>query len=117
MARKVPIEKRVAARVRALREQQSLSQTELASLAGTHRSQVVAVERGDRAPTVTTVDAFARALGVPVTHLVQDDEPRGTKTPDRVARLALTLRQRGPKYLEAMERVLKAIDAASSTRS
>lgn len=91
MAR-VPIEKRVAERARALREQQGLSQAGLARLAHTSRSQVSAVERGERAPTISTIDSFARALGVPTSVLVGEQQIRRAKEPDRAYRLAESLR-------------------------
>ena len=110
MGRRAPIEKRVAERVRSVREKLALTQADLARLARTSRSQVAAVERGDRAPTITTLDAFARALGVPLAQIVQDDAPPEAEGPDRVQRLALMLRDKSPAFVVAVERVVAAMD-------
>jgi transcriptional regulator with XRE-family HTH domain len=112
MARPAPIERRVATRIRELRERQNLSQGALAKLAGTSRSQVVALESGARAPTIATLEVFARILGVALPDLVSTTEVSSGKQnpPDRAMRVALLLRDRGPDYVEAVERVIAAMD-------
>ena len=90
MARRERLEDRVAARVRSLREGAGLSQAQLAEKADTSRSQVANVERGGRAATLSTLEAFARALGVRVTDLLQE-EPIANP-PDRAHRIAGMLR-------------------------
>lgn len=72
---------------------------------------MAAVERGDRAPTLTTVEAFARALHVPVAELVADEPGSGEYPPlDRAERIAGRLRDRGPDYLAAVEKLLTVFD-------
>jgi len=112
MPRRLPIERRIAARVRSLREQHGMTQAELARLAATSRSQVAAIERGERAPTVTTVEVFARALGVPLVELLAEEQAAAPTQaePDRADRLARRLRQRGPAFVSAVERVVAALD-------
>lgn len=48
-----------------VREAKGLSQEALAAKADSVLSQVGRIERGERAPTILTVQRFAEALGVP----------------------------------------------------
>ncbi len=110
-----PIERRIAAQVRRLREDQGLSQAELARLARTSRSQVAAVESGEKSPSIATVEAFARALGVSIALLI-DEAPGETHRPDEIDRLATTLRARGGEYVAAVERIVTAMDRVAMDR-
>lgn len=55
---------RVAGRVRALRKARKLSQEALADLCNLHRTYVGAIERGERAITLNTLERLAKALGI-----------------------------------------------------
>lgn len=59
-------------RVRALRRQRGLSQEELAKLAGLHRTYIGGVERGERNPTLTSMERIAAALKVSVRTLLEE---------------------------------------------
>lgn len=50
--------------VRAARKKAKLSQEALAEIAGLHRTYVSLLERGRRSPTLTTIEAIGRALGM-----------------------------------------------------
>jgi transcriptional regulator with XRE-family HTH domain len=54
-----------AARLREQRTAAGLTQAELAERAGMHLHGVTKLEQGDREPSWVTVQALARALGVP----------------------------------------------------
>jgi transcriptional regulator with XRE-family HTH domain len=56
--------------LRFFREGARLTQHELASRAGVHRSVLGAVERGERAPQVETLVRLAGGVGVPVAKLL-----------------------------------------------
>ncbi len=60
----------LAANLRGYRRARDLSQEEFAELCGLHRTYVGSVERGERNVTLSTLEAFARALGVSVPHLL-----------------------------------------------
>ena len=61
----------VAARViRAARQEANLSQEALAGRAGLHRTYISLLERGLRSPTLTTLDAISKALGVDAAKLL-----------------------------------------------
>jgi transcriptional regulator with XRE-family HTH domain len=66
----------LAENVRAYRRQKKLSQEELAEICGLHRTYVGSVERAERNVTLSTLEAFATALGVSVPNLLTRRESR-----------------------------------------
>jgi transcriptional regulator with XRE-family HTH domain len=61
-----------------LRQVKGLSQEELAENCGLHRTYIGSVERGERNVTLSTLEALAIALDVPITTLLtrpEDDRP------------------------------------------
>lgn len=56
---------RLGRNIRRLRKERGLSQEALGDEAGIDRTYVSGVERGVRNPTITVLERFARALGVP----------------------------------------------------
>lgn len=108
------IQVRVGERLRSLREERALSQAALARRAGTSTSQVNAVERGERAPTVGTLERLASALRVPIT-----DFFAGETAPARPSRsekvwfeIVESLRERDVEYLRAVRDLLRGFDRA-----
>ena len=61
---------RVAHTIRCLREERGWSQEKLAFLAELHRVYVGQVERGEKSPTLMTLQKIADALGVEVRELL-----------------------------------------------
>ena len=64
------ISERFAANLAAQRKRVGISQEELASLAGLHRTQISLLETGKREPRLETMVKLAGALGIPVAILV-----------------------------------------------
>ena len=58
--------------VRRRRRELDLSQEVLAERAGMNRTYVSSVERGERNPTLESIDQFARALNITVSRLFVD---------------------------------------------
>lgn len=71
----------LAANIRRYRRVKDLSQEALAELCGLHRTYVGSVERGERNVSLSSLEAFAQALGVSVPKLLtpedDDDSPDG----------------------------------------
>jgi transcriptional regulator with XRE-family HTH domain len=63
--------RRFGSLVRDLRQRAGLSQEKLAELAGLHRTYVSGIERGNRNVSLVNIVRLARALGVPVSRLVE----------------------------------------------
>lgn len=113
MARQASVAQLLGERVRDLRERQELSPAELARRAELTRGQIVVLERGEKAPTVVTVAAVARALKVPLSQLFEYGAA-ANPGPDRSEVLLARLRGLGPEALRALEAVAEAIEAARS---
>ena len=61
---------RVAKNIRLLREQKGLSQEKLAFLADLHRVYVGQIERGEKSPSLLTLQKIAGAMGIEVRQLL-----------------------------------------------
>lgn len=63
------IQRQFGERVRELRLARGLSQEELASMAGVHRTYLGSIERAERNPSLKNIAAIAEALGVTLSEL------------------------------------------------
>ena len=61
-------------RVRRLRAARNLSQEELASRAGVHRTYLGGIERGERNPSLKNIAALAQALGVTLSQMFRFED-------------------------------------------
>ncbi len=64
----------IGERLRALREYKALSQVDMEKRTGLFRYYISRVENGHTIPTLETLTRFARALEVPVFHLVYEED-------------------------------------------
>lgn len=58
--------------VRSLRQNKAMSQEELASRAGVHRTYIGMIERGEKNVTIVTMMKLAKALETTLTELLKD---------------------------------------------
>jgi transcriptional regulator with XRE-family HTH domain len=65
-----PTPKQMGARIRRLRKGKDMSQADLAKRAGLTRVYVTRLEAGRQDPSLSTINALAKALGVPVSDLL-----------------------------------------------
>ena len=65
-----PTAKQMGARIRKLRKVRKMSQADLARKARLTRVYVTRLEAGRQDPSLSTINALAKALGVPVTELL-----------------------------------------------
>lgn len=68
------LRKVLAENVRTIRHQRKLSQERLAEICGLHRTYVGSVERAERNVTLSTLEAFATALGISAPELITKRE-------------------------------------------
>jgi len=66
----------LASNIRSHRQRKNISQEEFAEICGLHRTYVGSVEREERNVTLSTLEVFAKALGVTVPELLT---PRSEK--------------------------------------
>lgn len=60
-------------KIEIIRSGQGLSQFQLAKMSGVAQSTISDIERGNISPTVGTIRKLAKALGVPISALLDDD--------------------------------------------
>lgn len=77
---------RVRERILQLRDEQGMSSAELARRAGIDQSAVYQLENGI-SPTLPRLEQYARALGVPPSELVSEDEPEASPEERRLLSL------------------------------
>lgn len=63
-------------RIRELRNERHMSQEELAFKAGISAAHLGQIERALKNPTIDTVAKIAAAMGVPITTLFTEDQPK-----------------------------------------
>jgi len=75
----------IADRLRALRKDKKLSQAEIEERTGLLRCYVSRVENGHTVPNLETLEKFARALEIPLSHLFYEGEepPALPRPPER----------------------------------
>lgn len=73
------LSKFIGQRIRNYRTQQKLSQEKLAELSGCHPTYIGQVERGEKNPTLESIEKIASALNVPLSKLF---EKLGDENPD-----------------------------------
>jgi transcriptional regulator with XRE-family HTH domain len=56
-------------KVAKMRKQQNLSQEELAYKCGVHRTYIGSIERGEKSPTLNTIEKIAKGLNVNIIDL------------------------------------------------
>ncbi len=89
----------VGARVRRARVDRGLSLGSVAATAGIGKGSLSEIEHGQRNPTLSTLYALARALGTPLSHLLDDRPGAQVASPGIVARL-LDVRQEADATVE-----------------
>src|SRR6476646_9614566 len=66
----VELKRQVANAIKEQRNALGISQEELAARAGLHRTYVSEVERGERNPSITSIEKLAQALEISITSLL-----------------------------------------------
>lgn len=61
--------------VKRYRKKKGISQEELASISGLHRTYIGSIERGERNVSLNNVEKIAISLGVVVIDLLKNEEP------------------------------------------
>ncbi len=92
-----------------LRKRQGLTQQELAESASLHVQSFSQVERGQRQPTLDTLDRIAKALGVTAAKLLQVGEGRVTTEPSSSDKVRQLLAAWPVKDRDKLARVLIAL--------
>lgn len=71
---KFDVNKIFGKRIEVLRKKQNLSQEELAFKCELHRTYIGAIERGEKSPTLKTIEKIANGLNLEIIELFKKDE-------------------------------------------
>lgn len=82
-----------------------LTQEQLGELAGLHPSYVGQVERGQRTPSIGTLDAMARALGIDAAHLLRATDDPDSPIEDLLALVAVA----SPQQVRLITRIAETV--------
>jgi len=106
--------RRFSARLHSLRTERNLTQEALASRAKLHPGYVSVLERGDKIPSLTTLEQLARGLDVDLPVLVDFPDKGGTKS-DRVREeIEIVVRRLRNCDVAAVRRIRKAIECLTT---
>lgn len=72
MKKALPVAQRVGLAMRQRREALQISQDDFAEKIGMHRAQYSALERGEKNPTLPTLERICRGLQVRISELLRD---------------------------------------------
>lgn len=71
---KLDVNKIFGKRIEVLRKKQNLSQEELAFKCELHRTYIGAIERGEKSPTLNTIEKIANGLNIEIVELFKKNE-------------------------------------------
>jgi transcriptional regulator with XRE-family HTH domain len=101
-------------RLRALREEKKLSQGDIEKRTGLLRCYISRVENGHTVPAIETLEKLARALELPLYHLMYDGD-EAPEAPSAIASNGSETWGRGgrdARYLQKLRRLLAKMNAA-----
>ncbi|MCB9758270.1 MAG: helix-turn-helix transcriptional regulator [Alphaproteobacteria bacterium] len=103
------IGRRVGSRLRQLRKQAGLTQSQLGSRAGgIAAAEISKFENARRSPCLETLERLSHAIGVPMSELVDIGDALPTEEPE-LQDLVLRLRGQPPEQIRRMVAILDAL--------
>ena len=88
-----PLEERFAKKLEELRENSGLTREELAEDVGLSSRHISALERGERCPTLNTMEKLIRTLGAPTEWLAYPELEDKNSCVEEITRMAATFSQ------------------------
>ncbi|HWP60110.1 MAG TPA: helix-turn-helix domain-containing protein [Candidatus Acidoferrales bacterium] len=98
------LSKKLARRVRLLRQRRSWSQQRLGRIAGFTYKFIGQIERGEVSPTLNSLEKLARALGLQVGEFLSFEEAKKRKTKEDI------LSQISPAEIRLVKNALRILD-------
>lgn len=94
------IKKEIGQRIRSLRKRRGMTQEEMADNCGLHWTYIGGLERGERNPTLTTMQKIAGGLGISVQDLLDVPRESTIERDTREGRLLKMLRRKDENTLD-----------------
>jgi transcriptional regulator with XRE-family HTH domain len=113
------IAEQIGERIREIRRAKGMTQAALAEATGRTEDSVSQIERGLNLPTIDTVLALARALTVPVDHIISSPELRkvDAEKKSELAEASLMLATMSPRDLTLAVKLLRVIAENATAES
>jgi len=95
-------------RLKALRKERKMTQEELADKLGLHNSYIGLLERGERIPSLLTLDKIAKYFGVkPADLIVEEQSPQ--KYDLKQKELLYIVREGAPEEIDKLYKIAKIV--------
>ena len=107
----INVKKELGQRIRSLRKRQGLTQEEMADKCGLHWTYIGGLERGERNPTLTTMQKVAEGLGVSVHELLDAKafQSVSTERDSREGRLMRLLRRKDSQAVDLAAGIVREV--------
>ncbi|WP_422449089.1 helix-turn-helix domain-containing protein [Thermoanaerobacterium sp. DL9XJH110] len=105
--------KDIGKKIRHIRLKQNLTQEELGEKANLHYSYIGQMERGDKVPSLKTLNKIAKALNVSLDYVLEGTKncEESCSADDSISELIHLLKSRPPKQMEMLISIFKTIIA------
>lgn len=105
------VKKELGLRIRTLRKRNGLTQEEMAEKCDLHWTYIGGLERGERNPTLTTMQRVAAGLNVGLHQLIDARSfPKGkSEEESKEARLLRLIRKKGPENVDLATKVIREV--------
>lgn len=99
----------IGERIRQFRSQQSLSQEELAFASDIHPAYVGKIERGEKCPTIETLNKIAKGLKIPLCKLIDTDSATDIEKSDAFYRIKFAMNDLTPEQMLRVAQIVEQI--------
>ena len=102
-----PLEERFGEKLEELREGKNMTREQLADQVGLTARHIAALERGERRPTLNTMEKLLRTLGAPTEWLVYPEFEEQNARLREISHLAATFSDEQQEFLLGMMRLMR----------
>lgn len=102
-----PLEERFGEKLEELREGKNMTRKQLADQVGLTARHIAALERGERRPTLNTMEKLLRTLGAPTEWLIYPEFEEQNARLHKISHLAATFSDEQQEFLLGMMRLMR----------
>ena len=102
-----PLEERFGEKLEELREGKNMTREQLAEQVGLTARHIAALERGERRPTLNTMEKLLRTLGAPTEWLIYPEFEEQNARLREISHLAATFSDEQQEFLRGMMRLMR----------
>ena len=102
-----PLEERFGEKLEELREGKNMTREQLADQVGLTTRHIAALERGERRPTLNTMEKLLRTLGAPTEWLIYPEVEEQNARLSEISHLAATFSDEQQEFLLGITRLMR----------